>query len=122
MTDHTPEPWTAESQPRLSIIHGPNGEHIADTGCWRDDEHPEMRANAARIVACVNACAGIPTEQLESGSVAQLIGAAKHAERVEREALPKLNWGASVLDANAIDLLNRMPGIVRAALAPFRKD
>lgn len=64
MGKHTPEPWEAQWQPRLSVIHGPEGEHIADTGCWRDDEHPEMRANAERIVACVNACAGISTEQL----------------------------------------------------------
>ena len=32
------------------------------------------------------------------------------------EALPKFNWGASALDANAIDLLNKAPGAAKAAL------
>lgn len=30
-------------------------------------------------------------------------------KRLFTEALPKFNWGASALDANAIDLLNRAP-------------
>ena len=32
------------------------------------------------------------------------------------EALPKFDWGRSALDANAIRLLNEVPGIVRAAI------
>ena len=36
--------------------------------------------------------------------------------RLFEEALPKFNWGASALDANAIQLLNEVPGEVRAAL------
>lgn len=51
MTKHTPGPWKHSWQPRLSVIHGPNGEHIADTGAWRDDEHPEMRANGDLLAA-----------------------------------------------------------------------
>lgn len=35
-----------------------------------------FRLNARRIVACVNACDGIPTEALESGVVRELIKAA----------------------------------------------
>lgn len=38
---------------------------------------------------------------------AQLIETIKLMDRVFNEALPKFNWGASALDANAIDLLNR---------------
>ena len=38
------------------------------------------------------------------------------AARLFEEALPKFNWGASALDANAIQLLNEVPGEVRAAL------
>ena len=37
--------------------------------------------------------------------------------RLIREALPKFNWGASALDANAIALLNEVPGQVDASLA-----
>lgn len=38
------------------------------------------------------------------------------AARLFEEAPPKFNWGASALDANAIQLLNEVPGEVRAAL------
>lgn len=37
----------------------------------------------------------------------QLIETIRLMDRVFNEALPKFNWGASALDANAIDLLNR---------------
>lgn len=36
--------------------------------------------------------------------------------RLFDEALPKFNWGASFLDANAIQLLNEVPREVRALL------
>ena len=49
--NHTAGPWKALHQFAISVIHGPNGEHIADTGAWRDDEHPEMRANAELIAS-----------------------------------------------------------------------
>lgn len=38
------------------------------------------------------------------------------AGRMCNEALPKFNWGASALDANAIDLLNRAPMAIDAAM------
>jgi len=37
--------------------------------------------------------------------------------RLIDEALPKFNWGHSALDANAITLLNEVPGEVRRAIA-----
>lgn len=40
----------------------------------------------------------------------------KRAVRLFDEALPKFDWGKSALDANAIQLLNEVPGEVRAAL------
>ena len=46
--------------------------------------------------------------------------ALKFCELVESRALPKFNWGASVLDAKAIDLLNRFPRIVKNALSVLR--
>lgn len=46
----------------------------------------------------------------------QLVSALERAERLFNEALPKFNWGASALDANAIALLNEVPGEVRRAL------
>jgi len=44
------------------------------------------------------------------------IAALKAADRLFKEALPKFNWGASFLDANAIQLLNEVPGQVRRAI------
>lgn len=44
------------------------------------------------------------------------------ARRLFDEALPKFNWGASFLDANAIELLNRAPGAILAALEKAERD
>ncbi|ANO57447.1 hypothetical protein AN14_52 [Pseudomonas phage AN14] len=59
----------------------------------------------------------------EAHAVARALNAAAtsqatlaRAARLFEEALPKFNWGASALDANAIQLLNEVPGEVRAAL------
>lgn len=47
---------------------------------------------------------------------AELISALELANRMNQEALPKFNWGASFLDANAIQLLNDAPLAVSRAL------
>lgn len=46
----------------------------------------------------------------------ELVSALNRAERLFDEALPKFDWGKSALDANAIALLNEVPGEVRAAI------
>jgi len=46
--------------------------------------------------------------------VKQLIEANKLAMRIIDAALPKFNWGASALDANAISLLNEGAITIRA--------
>jgi hypothetical protein len=43
--------------------------------------------------------------------------ALEEAARLHTEALPKFNWGASCLDANAIRLLNEVPATVTRAIA-----
>lgn len=75
---HTPEPWSvhqnvgrkgelgviADKAPCV-IAHGFSEKH------W-----PEVaEANARRIVACVNACAGIPTEALEGRNLRDVVEA-----------------------------------------------
>lgn len=47
----------------------------------------------------------------------ELIAALRSCQRLFREALPKFDWGAAALDANAIQLLNEVPGQVARALA-----
>ena len=77
---HTQEPWQWGFNPAgffsneiviRPVGEFPHGDWIADVGSSGD----EMRlANARRIVACVNACAGIPTEVLENGHVQIALG------------------------------------------------
>lgn len=65
---------------------------------WLATAQSEFMAAQSRIQAL--------TEGLES------------CDRLFNEALPKFNWGASALDANAISLLNEVPLKVRALLRP----
>ena len=71
---HTNEPWhVGESDFTGTDILCADEEQIASV---------EIEANARRIVACVNACAGIPTEALEDGSA-----------RAERDQLREMTGG-----------------------------
>ena len=58
-------------------------------------------------------------EILLQKQLAEAQDALQAAQRLFREALPKFNWGASFLDANAIQLLNEVPAKVDAAIAPY---
>jgi len=66
MSKHSPEPWTvyAPGGYPTSIYHG-DRETLATIDEDHDCTQDLTAANARRIVACVNACAGIPTELLE---------------------------------------------------------
>lgn len=78
MEKHTPTPWHVEHIEEDAITiggaFGYDGDPkdwrvVADTGSVTDED----QANAERIVACANACAGIPTEALTPGSIRALI-------------------------------------------------
>lgn len=60
---HSVEPWEIEAQPMMTYIGSPAGT-ICDV--WSKTNIEQDRANARRIVACVNALAGIPTEEIEA--------------------------------------------------------
>jgi len=66
--NHTPEPW--KNDPELGVL----------SLFWKSVE--ETDANAARIVACVNACAGINPE-----AVPELVNALTELELRTREFL-----------------------------------
>ena len=51
-----------------------------------------------------------------TAQLAEAQDALQAAQRLFKEALPKFNWGASFLDANAIQLLNEVPAKVNAAI------
>lgn len=59
---HTPEPWEVCA---FGIGLHANNIPICQFHNKLGDDFPNCEANARRIVACVNACAGIPNEDLE---------------------------------------------------------
>ncbi len=88
---HTPEPWEWRDD-QMATPNNPirqwtisPGVLIANTNNGTPGGDAIDRANARRIVACVNALAGIPIEAIESGVVAELVKAADAIERYLRE-------------------------------------
>jgi len=68
---HTREPWHLYHENKVIEIHDGTSDAKSSIVFWTgfdagDKSYEEKLANAHRIVACVNACAGIPTEQLET--------------------------------------------------------
>lgn len=72
---HTPEPWEQFESIVYMGMHG--GFDLA--GC------PLPEANARRIVACVNACAGLDTEYLETVGLPEFVGKQLCADMVQQE-------------------------------------
>jgi hypothetical protein len=61
-SQHTPEPWHHSAdlpQHGCRLIHAADGYLVADAGRITRRTGAEMDSNARRIVACVNACAGM---------------------------------------------------------------
>jgi hypothetical protein len=58
---HTSEPWFLPADGDIGMIYGSNAKRI----CRAIDQ--PSKENIRRIVACVNACQGISTYELESG-------------------------------------------------------
>lgn len=72
MSEHTKEPWRLRGYDIDDDVTGDSFiyDGYGDLVCivqWAPDpqDNAEAKANARRIVACVNACAGMPTEELE---------------------------------------------------------
>lgn len=71
---HTPEPWKYTDDPSDGCCWTHHVETVARDPQMPDYAHGSVadisgEENARRIVACVNACAGIPTEALEAGVI-----------------------------------------------------
>jgi len=66
-SQHSPEPWTAKSfngpvpDFLMSSAVSSGGEFVVATG---SPNRETTRANLTRIIECVNACAGIPADEL----------------------------------------------------------
>lgn len=71
MSEHTKEPWhTGKNHNAERFIYGEDGWAIAECVQTKD----KMFANASRIVACVNACAGIETDELVKFGALAILG------------------------------------------------
>jgi hypothetical protein len=80
MSEHSKEPWSVYSAGKtlsISIGKNPNGArpNVVDWTGFDSCDLPlkTQKANAKRIVACVNACAGVSTEKLEAAPSAESI-------------------------------------------------
>ena len=96
MSEHTPEPWALVSEAwylnRQPAIVGRNdgGYAVALMAPWDPAVSGAVDrrvANGRRIVACVNACAGISTEALESDYVKSLVSFAHKVTALDTPSL-----------------------------------
>lgn len=85
---HTPEPWRVSGNGTMRFIDASvcKGMSQKVATCMRV-EYGDMEANARRIVACVNACAGLDTYLLEnSGDIASAaIAQAQYIQKIEKQ-------------------------------------
>lgn len=86
---HSPEPWNSREYAcgELASIVDASGNMIASVERWKNDSTLLADSNVDRIVACVNACDGIPTEDLDWVSV--------------KERLPKEDGGVMIFAPSA---------------------
>jgi hypothetical protein len=108
MSAHTKEPWSAKFEGAITVRDVADNQlaictHMNTRTGGRKDAN-EVEANARRIAACVNACAGISTALLEQGSrpamsAAYLSVKAQRNELLEAlqnlvDGLDKTNWSS----------------------------
>jgi hypothetical protein len=88
MTEHSQEPWSWTNDPndRIAIAYLESPAGIVLSTAHNFELSPSA-ADAARIVACVNACAGISTHILESPAFNPWL-----RSMPATQYLPLLNW------------------------------
>lgn len=92
---HTPEPWSTKpsfKNKELTCIQARDEHGAYDIAVCDPDYQNEFpvdtgRANARRIVACVNALVGVPTEVLEANPVIRLPELSYKDVTAQRDAL-----------------------------------
>lgn len=100
MIKHTQEPWVVvpsipEEGSECFWVQGCNGQPL---GTIDGPQYGLQEANAARMVACVNACQGIPTEELEAEGLFNTVG--KQLVQAQT-SLSKLQTAARALEVAA---------------------
>lgn len=89
-TKHTPEPWRLQRD--CKDIYA-LGRHVATVDDNHSEDLPkhiseEDQANARRIVACVNKCAGVSIDRLEAmedGEITQMMNYFDEVEEQRKE-------------------------------------
>lgn len=104
-TKHTPEPWVLNEFADIYDVDDSNGMLIAAVFPCEDLLLETHKANAARIVACVNACAGMEDPAAEIAALQERI--AELEGRVPKK--PEPNWDEApewaqwlAVDANGV--------------------
>ena len=118
-TNHSPTPWNSSGP----YIDDSNGLAVADTLSTATNNATRY-ANAARIVACVNACEGVNTEDLTHGCYQKLVEkhvevcfAKQDAEAQRDELLAALKSLLSVVSVRIDDPRINQFDAARAAIA-----
>ena len=109
MKKHGNEPWSSvevtNDEDQLIKIRASNGANIARLWIDVDDKHfsDEQRENARRIVACVNACRGLSTDELEQkGLVAAVGNELLVADQLRDELLAALTLSLEQMECDAV--------------------
>lgn len=90
MSDHSPEPWEVGEEHKTMAQFRANGIHIGTFRSARllGANGVSPGVEAARIVACVNACRGISTKALEHTHLLELFSRLEYAnEDTERQTV-----------------------------------
>ena len=99
--EHTKVPWLAWKDGSGRDLFGPSTNYTVGQ-CFHTPNIDSCEANARRIVACVNSCAGVTTEELETGGfVAGLIE--------QRDELEKLCNYHEKIHADMLERLAEAP-------------
>ena len=104
---HTPGPWRVARQ-CSTLVEAENGRNICSAGGYSTNF--AVRETLETNEANANLIAAAP----------ELLKALERAEELCGKALPVFDWGKSPLTAEAIMLLNEVPGEISAAIAKAR--
>lgn len=107
MSEHTPEPWVMSTKADGNWWHISAGNQaiaaVHAASKKRNEPYASMfEANASRIIACVNACAGLPTEQLESSPLGGVLNGVAGLIAQRDELLAALELAESAYRLNVI--------------------
>lgn len=109
MKKHGNEPWSSvevtNDEDQLIKIRASNGANIARLWIDADDKYfsDEQRENARRIVACVNACRGLPTDELEQKGLVAAVGTQLlEGDQLGAELLAALTLSLEQMEVDAV--------------------